>query len=84
MPDRVIVCPCGFDLERALQERKLLEETKWWKLLPAVQEGNIAVVDGSAMFNRPGPRLVDAFCWLVAWIQDRPEVHPEGFPVRIG
>jgi ABC-type Fe3+-hydroxamate transport system substrate-binding protein len=84
MPDRVIVCPCGFDLERALQERKLLEETTWWKLLPAVQEGNIAVVDGSAMFNRPGPRLVDAFCWLVSWIQDRPEVHPEGFPVRIG
>ena len=84
MPDRVIVCPCGFDLQRAQKERALLEKTKWWSLLPAVQEGNIAVVDGSAMFNRPGPRLVDAFCWLVAWLQDRPEVHPDGFPVRIG
>ena len=84
MPDRVIVCPCGLDLERAQQERELLKQTKWWALLPAVQEGNVAVVDGSAMFNRPGPRLVDAFCWLVAWLQDRPEVHPDGFPVQIG
>lgn len=83
MPLRVIVCPCGFDLERTEQELKVLCETNWWKLLPAVQEGNVALVDGSAMFNRPGPRLVEAFRWLVAWLQDRPEVLPEGFPVRM-
>ena len=44
-------------------------------------EGKVAIVDGSAMFNRPGPRLVDAFRWLVAWLQDRPEVLPDDFPV---
>ena len=84
LPDRVIVCPCGFDLERSAAEIEVLEGTPWWPLLPAVQEGKIAIVDGSAMFNRPGPRLVDAFRWLVAWLQDRPEVLPEDFPVRFG
>jgi hypothetical protein len=34
------------------------------------------------MFNRPGPRLVEAFRWLVAWINDRPELVPPGFPVE--
>ena len=82
MPDRIIVCPCGFDLERTARELEVLRETKWWNVLPAVQEGNVALVDGSAMFNRPGPRLVDAFRWLVSWLQDRPEVLPEDFPVR--
>ena len=83
MPDRVIVCPCGFDLDRTERELDVLRETTWWNMLPAVQEGQVAIVDGSAMFNRPGPRLVDAFCWLVSWIQDRPEVLPPGFPVRL-
>lgn len=82
-PDRVVICPCGFGLDRALQELDVLKGTRWWPLLPAVMDGGpgrIAVVDGNQMFNRPGPRLVDAFCWLVGWLQDRPELVPEGFP----
>jgi hypothetical protein len=38
------------------------------------------LVDGNQMFNRPGPRLVDAFRWLVSWINDRPEVASNDFP----
>lgn len=82
-PDRVVICPCGFGLDRALQELDVLKGTRWWPLLPAVMDGGpgrIAVVDGNQMFNRPGPRLVDAFRWLVGWLQDRPELVPEGFP----
>jgi hypothetical protein len=26
--------------------------------------------------------LVDAFRWLVGWLNDRPELVPPGFPVR--
>jgi hypothetical protein len=37
-------------------------------------------VDGNHLFNRPGPRLVDAFEWLVGWLNDRPELIPAGFP----
>ena len=86
-PDRVIVAPCGFGLARAVAERANLASTRWWPLLPAVLEARpeaIAVVDGNQMFNRPGPRLVDAFEWLVGWLNGRPELVPAGFPVRYG
>ena len=84
-PERVVICPCGFGLERAWAELEVLRRTRWWPLLPAVidaKPGSIVVVDGNRMFNRPGPQLVDAFRWLVGWLNDRPEVVPPGFPVR--
>ena len=84
-PERVVICPCGYGLERAWEELEVLRRTRWWSLLPAVMEERpraIAVVDGNQMFNRPGPRLVEAFQWLVGWLNDRPELVPEGFPVR--
>ncbi len=53
---------------------------------PASQEAlansPVVLVDGNAMFARPGPRLVDAFEWLVAWLQHRPELVPAGFPAE--
>lgn len=85
-PERIVICPCGFSLDRAWQELDVLRATKWWPLLPAVMDNKpnaIAVVDGNQMFNRPGPRLVDAFAWLVSWLNDRPEVFPTHFPVRM-
>lgn len=84
-PERVVICPCGFDLARVREDLAALERTRWWPLLPAVLEakpGAIALVDGNQMFNRPGPRLVDAFEWLVGWINGRPELAPAGFPVE--
>ena len=47
-----------------------------------MKRGRVAVVDGDQMFNRPGPRVVDAFEWLVGWINDRPGLMPRGFPWR--
>jgi hypothetical protein len=34
------------------------------------------------MFNRPGPRLVDALEWLVSVLHDRPQMAPLGFPAE--
>ena len=82
-PDRIVICPCGYDLDAIRRELPALQATDWWRVLPAVVDGDpnaVMLVDGNQMFNRPGPRLVDAFRWLVAWINDRPEVHPSGFP----
>jgi hypothetical protein len=42
----------------------------------------VMLVDGNQMFNRPGPRLIDALEWLVGWLNDRPEVVPPGFPAE--
>ena len=44
----------------------------WWPQLEASCGGRVALVDGDAMFNRPGPRLVDAYEWLVATLQAIP------------
>jgi iron complex transport system substrate-binding protein len=82
MPERLIICPCGYSLEQTRQELDVLISQRWWKLLPAVQSGHVVMVDGSQMFNRPGPRLIDAFRWLVGWINERPELKPAGFPVE--
>jgi ABC-type Fe3+-hydroxamate transport system substrate-binding protein len=80
MPARLIICPCGYGIEQTRREMPTLVSQRWWNMLPAVQDGQVVIVDGSAMFNRPGPRLIEAYCWLVAWLNDRPEVMPRGFP----
>jgi iron complex transport system substrate-binding protein len=80
MPDSVIVCPCGVALDNAREMARTLAQKPWWRDLPAVRAGRVAIVDGNQMFNRPGPRLVDAFEWLVGWINDRPEIIPRDFP----
>ena len=82
-PDRVVICPCGYDLDAIRRELPELQRQDWWNALPAVADGDpssVMLVDGNQMFNRPGPRLVDAFRWLVAWINDRPGVAPADFP----
>jgi len=81
-PDVVIIAPCGLTLDQAWSETARLAEQPWWRELPAVRNGRVAVVDGNQMFNRPGPRLVDAFEWLVGWLNERPGVMPSGFPWR--
>ncbi|MBJ7329125.1 MAG: cobalamin-binding protein [Solirubrobacteraceae bacterium] len=51
----VIVCmPCGYDLDRAEDEAM-----RYADALRETGVPRIVVVDGSAYFSRPGPRLVD-------------------------
>ncbi len=56
-PDVVVIIPCGFSVERTLEEVHLLEALPGWSRL---QDGRVAVADGHHFFNRPGPRLVDS------------------------
>ncbi len=81
-PQRLIICPCGYDLAAIKRELAGLRAQPWWSSLPAVADAAVVIVDGNQMFNRPGPRLVDALCWLVGWINDRPEVIPACFPAE--
>lgn len=82
--ERVVICPCGLNLDQARAEAHKLLSQPWFSALQAVQRDNVAIVDGNQMFNRPGPRLVDAFEWLVGWLNDRPELIPAGFPWQCG
>ena len=73
-PEVVILMPCGFDLQRTLQEVDLLYRLPRWNQLPAVKQGRVFAVNGHAYFNRSGPRLVDGL-EILAQI-----IHPEIFP----
>ena len=53
-PEYLIVAPCGFNLERSLRERSVLERHPWWQELRAVKNGNLAFADGNLFFNRSG------------------------------
>ena len=53
-PEYLIVAPCGFNLERTLEERAMLEGQTWWKKLRAVHKGKVAFADGNLFFNRSG------------------------------
>lgn len=53
-PEFIIVAPCGFDLERTLRERRVLENHPLWNSLGAVQSGKVAFADGNLFFNRSG------------------------------
>ena len=57
-PEVLVLMPCGFDTERALQEARALTEISGWVESSAVKSGNVWVVDANSYFSRPAPRLV--------------------------
>lgn len=59
-PDVIAVLPCGFDLARTRAEMPALTGRPAWAGLRAVRAGRVALCDGNALFNRPGPRLVES------------------------
>jgi iron complex transport system substrate-binding protein len=60
-PDLLILAPCGFNQARAEQEAGALRRE-----IDSTRAAKVVVLDGSAYFNRPGPRLVDSLEVLVA------------------
>ena len=60
-PELLILAPCGFDQARAQREADTLRRE-----IDSVAAKQVLVLDGSAYFNRPGPRLVDSLEVLVS------------------
>ncbi len=58
-PDVIILMPCGYDLAGTLDAARVLGAVPGWAELRAVGTGQVYAVDGSAYFNRPGPRVVE-------------------------
>jgi iron complex transport system substrate-binding protein len=56
-PEVIIVSPCGFALDRTVAEVASCGDRPEWRNLSAVKTNRVVVVDGSAYFSRPGPRL---------------------------
>ena len=59
-PELLILAPCGFDEPRARREADVARER-----VESADARAVVVLDGSAYFNRPGPRLVDSLELLV-------------------
>ncbi|HXR37095.1 MAG TPA: cobalamin-binding protein [Candidatus Binataceae bacterium] len=72
-PEVIVVAPCGFGIDRSLEELRALTRNPGWPKLSAVRNGRVFVADGNHYFNRPGPRLVESL-EIMAEL-----VHPELF-----
>lgn len=72
-PDKIILMPCGFDINRTLKEAKTLGNNEKWKSLQAVRRNEVYAVNANAYFSKPGPRTITGL-EILAKIID-----PEGF-----
>lgn len=59
-PEAILVIPCGFALDRAERELKACWPRLGVNDLRAARTGRLYLADGNALFNRPGPRLVES------------------------
>jgi len=72
-PDIIVLALCGYDVDLARRDCELLRRFRGFDSLPAARAEEIYLVDASAYFARPGPRIVDSL-ELLAGI-----LHPEEF-----
>jgi iron complex transport system substrate-binding protein len=57
-PDKIIMMPCGYDIQRTLKEVEASNTRDKLKSLGAFQNDEVYVVDAWAFFSKPGPRAV--------------------------
>ena len=75
-PQTVVVMPCGYDADRALDEA-----LEYGDELEELGAERVVAVDASAYFSRPGPRLVDGLEVLAHVLHPDafPDTHPDGW-----
>jgi iron complex transport system substrate-binding protein len=73
-PEVIVLALCGYDIERARRDYELLRQFPGFDSLPASRNNEVYLVNASAYFARPGPRIVDSLEILAAIL------HPEEFP----
>ncbi len=59
-PDVLVLSPCGFTIDRTLQDVVILQQHPAWQFLQAVKNGRVYAIDGNQYLNRSGPRLVES------------------------
>jgi iron complex transport system substrate-binding protein len=74
-PEIIVLALCGYDIDRARQDYELLRRFSGFDSLPAACSGEIYLMNASAYFARPGPRIVDSLEILAGIL--RPREFPE-------
>jgi iron complex transport system substrate-binding protein len=72
-PEIIVLALCGYDVDLARRDYELLRHFPGFDSLPAARNGDIYLVNASAYFARPGPRIVDSLEILAGIL------HPEKF-----
>ena len=84
-PEIIMLMPCGFNLERAVEDVPLLLNLEGWDSLSAVRNDRVFIIDADAYTSRLGPRLVTGLEIMAEIIH--PEVFsgliPDGGSVRL-
>lgn len=73
-PEIIVLALCGYDIDRARRDYELLRRFPGFDSIPAADSGQVYVVNASAYFARPGPRIVDSLEILAGIL------HPREFP----
>ena len=73
-PEIIVLALCGYDVDLARRDYQLLRRFPGFDSLPAARSGKIYLVNATAYFARPGPRVVDSLEILAGIL------HPEEFP----
>ena len=73
-PEFIVLALCGHGINRARRDYEVLRRFPDFDSLPAARQGQIYLVDASAYFTRPGPRIVDSLEILAGIL------HPKEFP----
>ena len=73
-PEIIVLALCGYDVDLARRDYELLRRFPEFDSLPAARNGEIYLVNASAYFARPGPRIVDSLEILAGIL------HPKEFP----
>lgn len=68
-PEVLIITPCGFNLEKVIEQSQRLPNYSGCFDLPAVRQCRVYAVDANSYFARPGPRVVDGTELLAHLIQ---------------
>ena len=78
-PDLMILMPCGFDLAQTIALTADMTARAGFDALPCATSGRVLAVDGSAYFNRPGPRIIRGLEILAEAVHAHPgDRAPEG------
>jgi len=73
-PEIIVLALCGYDIDRTRRDYEVLRRFPEFDSLPAARRDQIYLVNASAYFARPGPRIVDSLEILAGIL------HPEEFP----
>ena len=58
-PAMIVLMPCGYHLADGVAAWATARRPAGWADIGAVRDGQVFMVDGSACFSRPGPRVID-------------------------